>query len=101
MHVISLCLLCEGLKMNDSCWRLAASFNHLISGSAIKGLLDGSVNRSHDVSGPFPGNPSNVINELPMDQDDTQGQMHPEDFDTSNKGNITSAPPGIPRHKPT
>ena len=31
-----------------------------------------------------------------MDHDKTQGLMHPEDFETLNRGEVSSAPPGIP-----
>ena len=31
-----------------------------------------------------------------MDQDGTQGHMLPEDFETLNRGEVSSAPPGIP-----
>ena len=83
--------------MNASRRCLAASFNNLIAGSAVQGLLDGdSINSSQGVSGSIPGNPSDVLNDVPMDQDETQGLMRPEDFETSNRGQNPSAPPGIP-----
>ena len=83
--------------MNASCQRLAASFNKSIAGSTVQSLLDGeSINSSQDVSGSIPGNPSDVLNDVPMDQDGTQGLMCPEDFETSNRGQNSSAPPGIP-----
>ena len=37
-----------------------------------------------------------MLNDVPMDQDETQGLMHPEDFETLNRGEVSSAPPGIP-----
>ena len=83
--------------MNASCRRLAVSFNNSIAGSTVQGFLDGeSINSSQDVSGSIPGNPSDVLNDVLMDQDETQGLMHPEDFETSNRGEVSSAPPGIP-----
>ena len=91
--------LCCGaqIKMNVSHQRLAASFNNTMASSAVQGLLDGaSFNTSQDVSGSIPGNLSNVLNYVPMDQDETQGLMRPEDFGTSNRGEVSSAPPGIP-----
>ena len=82
--------------MNASRRRLAASFNNSIPGSAVQSLLDGeSITSIQDVSGSIPGNPSDVLNEIPMDQDESQGLMHPEDFKTSNRGQFSSAPPGI------
>ena len=83
--------------MNASHRCLAASFNTSIAGSTVQGLLDGeSINSSQDVSGSIPGNPSDVLNDVPMDQYETQGLMRPEDFETSNRGQSSSAPPGIP-----
>ena len=83
--------------MNASCRRLAASFNNLITGSAVQSLLDGErINSNQDVSGSIPANPSDMLNDVSMDQDDTQGLMHPEDFATSNRGEVSFAPPGIP-----
>ena len=83
--------------MNASHRCLAASFNNSITGSAVQSLLDGeSINSGQDVSGSIPGNPSDVLNDVPMDQDETQGLMCPEDFETSNRGQRSSAPPGIP-----
>ena len=88
------------IKMNVSHRCLAASFNNSIAGSAVQGLLDGeSITSSQDVSGSIPGNLSNVLNDVPMDQDETQGLMHPEDFETLNRGEVSSAPPGIPIQK--
>ena len=85
------------IKMNVSRRCLAASFNNSIADSAVQGLLDGeSITSSQDVSGSIPGNLSNVLKDVPMDQDETQGLMHPEDFETSNRGEVSSAPPGIP-----
>ena len=81
--------------MNASRRRLAASFNNSIPGSAVQRLLSASS----DVSGSIPGDPSNVLNEIPMEEDrpdETQGLMHPEDFDSSTSGDGQSAPPGIP-----
>ena len=92
--------------MHASRRRLAASFNNSIAGSAVQGLLDGeSINSSQDVSGSIPGNPSNILGEVPMDEDatnETQGLMRPEDFETSNRVDAPSAPPGIqnPRTHP-
>ena len=37
-----------------------------------------------------------MLNDVPMDQEETQGLMHPEDFETLNRGEVSSAPPGIP-----
>ena len=68
-----------------------------ITGSAVQGLLDGeNIKSSQDVSGSIPGNPSDVLNDVPMDQDETQGLMRPEDFETPNRGQNSPAPPGIP-----
>ena len=39
------------------------------------------------------------LNEIPMEEDrpdETQGLMHPEDFDSSTSGDGQPAPPGIP-----
>ena len=67
-----------------------------MAGSAIQGLLDGeSITSSQDVSGSIPGHPSNLSNEISMEQD-SQGLMCPEDFKTLNRNNISSTPPGIP-----
>ena len=83
--------------MNVSCQRLAASFNNSIAGSTVQGLLDvESITLSQVVSGSIPGNLSNVLNYVPMDQDKTQGLVHPEDFETLDKGEVSSAPPVIP-----
>ena len=58
--------------MNASRRRLTASFNNSIAGSTVQGLLDGeSINSSQDVSGSIPGNPSDVLNDVSMDQDGT------------------------------
>ena len=85
------------IKMNVSHRRLAASFNNSIAGSAVQGLLDGeSITSSQDVSGSIPGNLSKVLNDVPMDQDETQRLMCPEDFETLNRGEVSSAPSGIP-----
>ena len=82
--------------MNASRRRLAASFNNSIPGSAVQGLLDGeSFSSTQDVSGLIPQNPSDLLNDVPMDQDGTQGLMRPEDFDTSSRGEGSFAPPGI------
>ena len=83
--------------MNVSHQHLAVSFNNSIAGSAVQGFLDGeSITSNQDVSGSIPGNLSNVLNDVPMDQDKTQGLMHSEDFETVNRGEVSSAPPGIP-----
>ena len=85
------------IKMNVSHRCLATRVNNSIAGSAVQGLLDGeSITSSQDVSRSIPGNLSNVLNDVPMDQDGTQGLMRPEDFETSNRGEVSSAPPGIP-----
>ena len=69
--------------MNASHRHLAASFNNSMAGSAVQSLLDGeSINSSQDVSGSIPVNPSDVLNDVPMDQDETQGLMRPKDFET-------------------
>ena len=82
--------------MNASRRRLAASFNNSIPGSAVQGLLDGeSFNSTQNVSGSIPQNPSDLLNEIPMDQDESQGLMRPEDFETSSRGESSFAPPGI------
>ena len=83
--------------MNVSCRCLAASFNNSIAGSVVQGLLDGeSISSNQDVLGSIPRNLSNVLNDVPMDQGETQGLMHPEDFESSNRGEVSSPPPGIP-----
>ena len=82
--------------MNASRRHLAASFNNSIPGSAVQGLLDGeSFNSTQNVSGSIPQNPSDLLNEIPMDQDESQGLMRPEDFETSTTGEVSFAPPGI------
>ena len=92
-----MCFCVVLLKMNVSRRCLAASFNNSIAGSAVQGLLDGeSITSSQDVSGSIPGNLSNVLNDVPMDHDETQWLMHPEDFETLNRGEVSSAPLGIP-----
>ena len=85
-----------GTKMNASHRHLAASFNNLIPGNAVQGLLDGeSFSSTQDVSGLIPQNTTDLLNDVPMDQDGTQGLMHPEDFETSSRGEVSFAPPGI------
>ena len=85
------------IKMNVSHQHLAANFNNSIAGSAVQGLLDGEgITSSQDVSSSIPGNLSNVLNDVPMDQDKTQGLIFPEDFETLNRGEVPSTPPGIP-----
>ena len=60
-------------------------------------MLDGeSITSSQDVSGSIPGNLSNVLNDVPIDQDETQGLRYPEDFKTLNRGEVSSAPLDIP-----
>ena len=82
--------------MNASRRCLAASFNNSIPDSAVQGLLDGeSFSSTQDVSGLIPQNPSDLLNDVPMDQDGTQGLMRPEDFETSSRGEVSFAPPGI------
>ena len=82
--------------MNASRRHLAASFNNSIPGNAVQGLLDGeSFSSTQDVSGLIPQNLSDLLNDVPMDQDGTQGLMRPEDFETSSRGEVSFAPPGI------
>ena len=75
--------------MNVSRRHLAASFNNSIAGSTVQSLLDGeSIHSRQDVSGSIPEIPSGVLDKIPMEQDESQ--------ETSNRGDISSAPPGIP-----
>ena len=81
---------------------LAASFNAVLAGSQVQGLLDGaSISSNEGVSGIVPQGADQLLDDVTthssgMDHGDGQGPVHPEDLDHPHNTGTPNHPLGIP-----